>query len=74
MAAVSVSNPGISVVLGIIVFAERLTRPGWHVLVAIAALLGALGGAVVITLATRETEMPGQTTPEDGVRADPALT
>ena len=72
MAAVSVSNPAVSVVLGIIVFEERLTRPGWHVGVAVAALLCALAGAVIITLATRETELPGRATPEDGVRADPA--
>jgi drug/metabolite transporter (DMT)-like permease len=72
MAAVSVSNPGVSVVLGIVVFDERLTRPGWHVGVAIAALLCALGGAVMITLATRETPLPDQTAPEDRVRADPA--
>src|SRR5262249_15130138 len=34
MAAVSVSNPAVSVILGIVLFEERLTRPGWHVLVA----------------------------------------
>ena len=73
MAAVSVSNPAVSVVLGIIVFEERLTRPGWHVGVAIAALLCALAGAVIITLATRETEMPGETSQADAVRADRAL-
>jgi hypothetical protein len=40
-------------------FEERLTRPGWHVAVAFAALLAALAGAVLITLANRETAMPG---------------
>jgi drug/metabolite transporter (DMT)-like permease len=64
MAAVSVANPAVSVILGIILFEERLTRPGWHVLVAIAALLAALGGAVLITLANRETPME---------RGEPAL-
>jgi hypothetical protein len=58
VAAVSVSNPAISVVLGIALYEERLTRPGWHVVVALAALLAALGGAVLITLANRETEIP----------------
>ncbi len=58
MAAVSVSNPAVSVLLGIVLYEERLTRPGWHVVVAFAALLAALGGAVLITLANRETEMP----------------
>ena len=40
----------------------RLTRPGWHVVVAGAALLAALGGAVLITLASRDTQLPGQPT------------
>ena len=44
MAAVSVSNPAISVLLGILLFEERLTRPGWHVLVAALALIASLGG------------------------------
>jgi drug/metabolite transporter (DMT)-like permease len=55
MAAVSVSNPAISVLLGIALYQERLTRPWWHVLIAFTALLAALGGAVMITLANRET-------------------
>jgi drug/metabolite transporter (DMT)-like permease len=63
MAAVSVSNPAVSVLLGIAIYEERLTRPGWHVLVAVAALLAALGGAVLITLANRETEMPDEFAP-----------
>jgi hypothetical protein len=58
MAAVSVSNPAVSVILGILLYAERLTRPGWHVLVAIAALLAAFAGAAIITLANRETKPP----------------
>jgi drug/metabolite transporter (DMT)-like permease len=73
MAAVSVANPAVSVILGILLFEERLTRPGWHVLVAVAALFAALAGAVLITLANRETAMPGaapaQTEP---AQADPA--
>ncbi len=59
MAAVSVSNPVVSVALGIILFEERLTRPEWHVVVAIAALAAALGGAALISLSNRETQMPG---------------
>jgi drug/metabolite transporter (DMT)-like permease len=58
MAAVSVSNPAVSVILGIALFEEKLTRPGWHVLVAAAALIASLAGAVIITLANRETQMP----------------
>jgi hypothetical protein len=66
MAAVSVANPAISVILGILLFEERLTRPGWHVVVAAAALLAALGGAVLITLANRETQLPGEPTGRSG--------
>jgi drug/metabolite transporter (DMT)-like permease len=73
IAAVSVSNPAISVVLGLLLFQERLTRPGWHVAVAFAALLAALIGAVLITLANRETPMPGQETGAHGPRTDEAL-
>jgi hypothetical protein len=63
MAAVSVANPAVSVLLGILLYEERLTRPGWHVAVAAVALLAALGGAVLITLANRETEMPDGSAP-----------
>jgi drug/metabolite transporter (DMT)-like permease len=73
MAAVSVANPAVSVILGILLFDERLTPPGWHIAVACAALLAALGGAVLITLADRETPMPGGVpTPTDAPSADPA--
>ena len=71
MAAVSVANPGVSVLLGILLYEERLTRPTWHVLVAGAALLAALAGAVIITLANRETQIPGEVVADDA-RADPA--
>jgi drug/metabolite transporter (DMT)-like permease len=72
MAAVSVANPAVSVLLGILLFEERLTRPGWHVVVAGAALLAALTGAVLITLANRETPMPGvETAPDDTARGHP---
>jgi drug/metabolite transporter (DMT)-like permease len=75
MAAVSVANPAVSVILGILLFDERLTSPGWHIAVAFAALLAALGGAVLITLANRETRMPvGEAPPADSPRADPAHT
>jgi drug/metabolite transporter (DMT)-like permease len=71
MAAVSVANPGVSVLLGILLYEERLTRPTWHVLVAGAALLAALAGAVIITLGNRETQIPGEVVADDA-RADPA--
>ena len=71
MATLSVANPVVSVVLGILLFDERLTRPEWHVVVAFAALLAALAGAALITFANRETEMPGEAGPHD-VPADRA--
>lgn len=73
MAAVSVSNPAISVVLGILLYAERLTRPTWHVVVAVAALLAAFAGAVMITLANRETPMPGGPAADTGTPAPAQL-
>jgi drug/metabolite transporter (DMT)-like permease len=73
MAAVSVANPAVSVILGIVLFDERLTRPAWHVLVAAAALLAALGGATLVTLANRETRLPGEAPSGDGARSDRAL-
>jgi drug/metabolite transporter (DMT)-like permease len=74
MASVSVANPAVSVILGIVMFEERLTRPGWHVVVALAALLAALGGAALITLANRETPMTSGEAPPAGARAGPELT
>lgn len=67
IAAVSVSNPAISVLLGIVLFDERLTGTGWQIVMAAAALLAALAGAVAITLANRDVAMPGG--PPGGTRS-----
>jgi drug/metabolite transporter (DMT)-like permease len=72
MAAVSVANPAVSVVLGIVLYEERLTRPAWHVVVAGAALLAALAGATIITLGNRDTEIPGEARLDERRRSDPA--
>lgn len=72
MAAVSVSNPAVSVILGILLYDERLTRPAWHVVVAIVALLAALAGATIITLAQHETAMRGEAVASDTMSAEPA--
>ena len=61
VATVSVVNPIVGVLLGILIFDERFSRPTWHVVVAILSLLLALGGAVLISLASRpgpEREAP----------------
>jgi drug/metabolite transporter (DMT)-like permease len=73
VAAVSVTNPIISVVLGIVLYEERLTRPFWHVLVAVAALLAALWGVAMITLANRDTQVPGGAEPQPRAPPDPAV-
>ena len=72
MAAVSVANPCVSVLLGILLYEERLTRPTWHVVVAGIALLAALAGATIITLGNRETEIPGEAASADRPRSDTA--
>jgi drug/metabolite transporter (DMT)-like permease len=52
VATVSVANPVVSVLLGVLVLQERLDRtPAWHAVVAIGALAFALFGAVVISSA-----------------------
>ena len=55
VATVSVANPVVSVLVGILLFDERLSRPMWHVVVAFGGLAVAFVGAVVIAGA-RETD------------------
>jgi drug/metabolite transporter (DMT)-like permease len=50
VATVSVANPLVGIVLGIVLLDERLSRPAWHVVVAVVGLALALAGAVVISL------------------------
>jgi drug/metabolite transporter (DMT)-like permease len=57
VATVSVANPVVSVLIGIVVLDERLSRPAWHVLVAVIGLALTFVGAIVISLA-RETAHP----------------
>jgi drug/metabolite transporter (DMT)-like permease len=51
VATVSVANPLVGILIGIILLDERLSRPLWHVVVAFVGLGLALVGAVVISLA-----------------------
>jgi len=55
VATVSVANPVVSVLIGSLLFDERLKRPLSHVLVAEAGLVLAMAGAVVIS-SSRERE------------------
>ncbi len=52
VATVSTVNPFVSILIGTFLLDERLSRPPWHVAVAIVGLVLALGGAVAISLAT----------------------
>ncbi len=51
VATVSVANPIVGILIGILLLDERLSRPGWHILLAVLGLSVALVGAVVISLA-----------------------
>jgi drug/metabolite transporter (DMT)-like permease len=64
VATVSVANPIVSVTLGALLFEERLSRPAWHVAVAVAGLAVALVGAVVISTATEGRSDLGGDEPE----------
>ena len=52
VSAVSVTNPIVSVTLGALILDERLSRPGWHVVLAVAGIAVAMAGAVVVSAAT----------------------
>ena len=67
VATVSVANPVVGILLGIILLDERLSRPAWHVVLGCIGLGLALVGAVVISMAregSRETPRPVATTPD----------
>ncbi len=52
VAAVSVCNPLVSILIGTLLLDERLAEPTWHKVIAYCALGAALAGAVVISIAT----------------------
>jgi drug/metabolite transporter (DMT)-like permease len=55
VATVSVANPVVSVLLGVLVLQERLDQPpAWHAVVAVGGLALALLGAVVVASASEE--------------------
>jgi drug/metabolite transporter (DMT)-like permease len=55
VATVSVANPVVSVLLGVLVLQERLDRPpDWHAVLAVGGLALALLGAVVVSSASEE--------------------
>jgi drug/metabolite transporter (DMT)-like permease len=56
VATVSVANPVVGILIGVLLLDERLSRPTWHVVLAIIGLALALVGAVVISLAHAAAE------------------
>jgi drug/metabolite transporter (DMT)-like permease len=59
VATVSVANPIVGILIGILLFDERLSRPLWHIVVAVVGLGLALVGAVVISLAREASKEEG---------------
>ena len=71
VATVSTVNPFVSILIGTFLLDERLSRPAWHVAVAIVGLVFALGGAVAISIAT-EGAKSDQPQPEPEPEVVPA--
>jgi drug/metabolite transporter (DMT)-like permease len=69
VATVSVANPVVGILLGVILLDERLSRPAWHVVLAVVGLGIALAGAVVISIAH---EARRESRPEQGEALEPA--
>jgi EamA domain-containing membrane protein RarD len=75
VAAVSVANPVVSVMLGALVLQERLEKnPPWHAVVAVGALCLALVGSVVISAARGNEDESEERVPEASVVAPAQLT
>lgn len=74
VAAVSVANPVVSVMLGALVLQERLEKnPPWHAVVAVGALCLALVGSVVISSARGNEDESEERVPEASVVAPAQL-
>ena len=56
VATVSVANPVVGILIGTLLLDERLSRPAWHVVIAVIGLGLALAGAVAISLAREAAE------------------
>lgn len=73
VATVSVANPVVSVLLGVLVLQERLDQPpAWHAVVAVGALAVALLGAIVIVSASEQaSESQGADRASDPATREP---
>jgi drug/metabolite transporter (DMT)-like permease len=70
VATVSVANPIVGILVGVLLLDERLSRPTWHVALAVVGLALALVGAVVFSLAhaaAEEGSTPAADVPEGSV-------
>jgi drug/metabolite transporter (DMT)-like permease len=69
VATVSVCNPIVSIVIGILVLQETLSEPTWHKVVAYVGLGVALVGAIIVTRATEGQKEQEVESIESGVPA-----
>ncbi len=71
VATVSVANPVVGIAIGTILLNETLSRPAWHIALAVIGLGLALVGAVVISLAheAAKAESPGSDLSDTAVAA-----
>jgi drug/metabolite transporter (DMT)-like permease len=69
VATVSVANPVVGILIGILLLDERLNRPAWHIVLAVIGLALALIGAVVISLAheAAKEDLPVADAPDGSV-------
>jgi len=72
VATVSVTNPVVSVMLGVLVLQERLDQPpAWHVVLAIVGLGLALFGAVLIASVSEGAREGEETAPDSPIAPHP---
>jgi drug/metabolite transporter (DMT)-like permease len=69
VATVSVANPVIGILIGVLLLDETLSRPTWHIVLAAAGLSLALAGAVVISLAREASNADGREPDPDALVA-----
>src|SRR4249919_403270 len=67
VATVSVANPVVGILIGMLLLDERLSRPAWHIALAVVGLTLALVGAVVISLAREATKDEATVAPDGSV-------
>jgi len=73
VATVSSFNPIVSVLIGILLFDERLSDPRWHKVVAVTGMLLAMGGAIAISKARDGEGATGEPRAVERPEPDPGL-